>query len=119
MPGTHVDAVAGGCALLEERAGNYGNAFVNVHYYSPEDKLWHLRSVRSNGEVVELVGSLEGGELRYRETARRSTVRKVIYTPLMQDGKRAFRISLKVSSDGGKNFDSDDAVLVYRWAVTP
>ena len=54
---SRIEAIAAGCALLENWSGNGGFSGKSLNSYDSEDKRWHQSWVDSSGSRLELAGS--------------------------------------------------------------
>jgi hypothetical protein len=58
-----IEAVAGGCALLEQWQGRGGFAGSSLNRYDAADGRWHQLWVDSSGGSLDLQGGLQGGSM--------------------------------------------------------
>jgi len=95
---SRIEAIAAGCALLENWSGNGGFSGKSLNSYDSEDKRWHQSWVDSSGSRLELVGSYADKRM-VLSSAPGSTVQRIAWS-VNDDG--SVRQLWESSVDGGK-----------------
>lgn len=108
-----IEAVLGGCALVEHWRGTTGSIGTSLNQYDARDGRWHQVWVDGRGGRLELTGRRSGDSmvLSGRTTSETGRVHhEISWTPL-EDGR--VRQHWRASKDGGASWE-DVFVGIYR-----
>jgi hypothetical protein len=87
----HIEAILGGCALLENWSGAGGGSGKSLNFFDKDDARWHQTWIDASGGALFLAGRFENGAMRMegeRAAAGESpaTRHRITWTPL-PDGR--------------------------------
>jgi hypothetical protein len=110
------DALANGCAILENWTAKGGNKGYSFNYYDLSDKKWHQNWIGANGDAVHFIGDWNGKMMAFRaEDVSSPQMQNVVLTMTFEplpDG--SVRQTGKTSSDGGKTFQFSYQLIYQR-----
>ena len=102
-----IEAIADGCALLEQWSGNGGVTGKSLNIYDNSDRRWHQTWVDNSGSLLMLAGQLIDRSMVMSMTGPSPTdpkvtvLKRIIWTPA-SDG--SVRQLWELSSDAGKTW---------------
>ena len=102
-----IEAIADGCALLEQWTGNGGVTGKSLNIYDAVDRRWHQTWVDSRGTLLILAGELVDRSMVMSMSgpspsdAKATVLQRITWTPA-SDG--SVRQLWELSSDGGKTW---------------
>ena len=96
-----IEAVEGGCALLEQWSGTRGPTGKSLNIYDGLRRVWHQTWVDSTGGLLVLEGQWLDGRMVLSSTAH--PIQRITWAP-QPDG--SVRQLWESSKDGGKNWST-------------
>jgi hypothetical protein len=94
-----IEAIEGGCALLEQWTGARGPTGKSLNIYDGERKRWHQTWVDSSGGLLLLDGAFSNGRMVLSSGG--SPTQRITWTP---QGDGSVRQLWQSSEDGGKTW---------------
>jgi Domain of unknown function (DUF4440) len=108
-----IDSILGGCVLREEYDGADGHQGQSFSIYDAMRKVWHQTWVTNRGELLQVEGRIEHGQMVLRGTNLNGALVRGTWTPI----KGEVRETAVSSKDGGNSwqpwFD-----LMFRPSIT-
>ena len=98
---SRIEAIAAGCALLENWSGRGGFSGKSLNSYDRRDQRWHQSWVDSSGSRLELAGSFADRRMVLSSVPAAGTVQRIAWS-LNEDG--SVRQLWESSADGGASW---------------
>jgi len=96
-----IEAIKGGCALLEQWTGTRGPTGKSLNIYDALRRVWHQTWVDSTGGLLLLEGTWTGGRMVLSSSVQ--PIQRITWSPQPDGGVRQLWES---SSDGGKTWST-------------
>ena len=96
-----IEAIADGCALLEQWSGNGGVTGKSLNIYDTSDRRWHQTWVDSGGTLLILAGGLVDGSMVMRSPESAPELQRITWMPNADGSVRQLWES---SSDRGSSW---------------
>jgi tetratricopeptide (TPR) repeat protein len=114
-----VERILDGCVVFENWQSTGTNAGKSFNFFDASTKRWRQLWIDNSGNVLELAGTFENGEMRFEGetpgTNGAKTLHKLTFTPM---GEGRVRQHWQQSTDGGKTWaDAFDGLYVPRKAA--
>ena len=96
-----IDSILDGCVLREDYQGNDGHRGQSLTIYDMSRKVWHQTWVTNRGELLQIEGNFENGEMVLSGTNQKGALVRGTWRPL---GNRGVREIAVTSSDSGRSW---------------
>jgi hypothetical protein len=107
-----VDAILDGCVLQEDYRGNEGHKGRSFTIYDASRNIWHQTWVTNRGELLEIEGRMENGEMALSGKNQKGTLVRGSWKPV----KGEVRETAATSSDEGKSWEPRFDLMFRRAA---
>jgi ketosteroid isomerase-like protein len=101
----HVDRILDGCVLREDYQDVEGHKGQSFSIYDAARKSWHQSWVTNRGQVLQLDGGLQGGDMALRATELTTDGKEKQIRGLWKPVADGVRETAVTSLDGGKNWE--------------